>query len=1362
MRRTPVLISILISAGVSAHASVQASPIDIDRKLYFKHLSVNEGLSQNSVTDFTRREDGMLMISTYDGLNFYDGYEIKSVRHTGDNPNGLFNNRVTCMLPYPDGKVWLGMDGGVARYDPRYDTYQNYTDSLGMLQSCWVASLCHDNGGNLWIGTRRDLVFGECLQGGGFRFQTVANFPAGWVDSINRDLHGRIWVCSSMGLFVFDGGGDNELSFREIEHFNNIRVSDILFDLKGNIWVGTENGLELQAAGSGDFKKVALRGSENFAISCLAQDSRSVIWVGSGEGLSRVETNSGRQFKIAQYTNADIFGALSDNWIQALMIDPSNVLWIGTRNGINYADLTLPRLFTFKTPSNNPSDFLPPFEGYINAMLLDSRNKLWICVYQKSILVYDLTSGRVDDITATVTRSMISKIIEARDGTLWLAARESVYRVTRTGERGYRSERVFTGVSPDYAMKQYQFYTDICEDSYGNIWIATIQGLVRLDPATGSYCTYTIGNGLASDSAFSLWSDIDSNTVWVGSPDNGLTRIIYTVNDILPPVVLRKKGTKYTLSHDQVWCVTESADGRVWVGTDSGLNVIELKGMDITSSRHVNLPYIKDAKVDAITEDAFGKLWLNSSQGLYCYDPEDGSVAVYRHEDGLRSNTCTSAACRVGEWLFVGTINGINYFNPSLFVDNAYIGSPIITDLKVLNSPIAPLEEYEGKVLLDRGLNHDPSLVLNYTQNSFTVGFTSDHYAAPEKNRFRYMLEEYDKRWIEKDARERFASYENIPSGKYLFRLLSANNNGVWSDTPRTISVHIKPPLWASWWAIAMYATLAWGMCLFTYIYLRSRHEWKNKLLMQEMERQNDKRLEEMKMNFYLNIAHELKTPLSLITAPLNDLRKKCDDDYTHLRLELIEKNRRNLHKRINQLLEMRRDSIDAIQMSVGSHDVHVVMVNIINLFLYQSEKNGIRLKYTTPVDNFTGWFDLGKIESVLINFITNAFKFTPPGGYVEVVLRHENNQAGEWAVISVIDSGVGMEESEIPRIFDMFYHGTPLQGNSNGMGLSFSKVIAEQHGGMIDVKSRHGFGSTFTLHIRIDRDFYKTEHLVADDDPDPAALRHAKTELPQADARESNQYTILVIEDNEDMLAYMTDSLKNNFNILTAPDGEAGLASAVKNKPDLIITDMMMPHVDGMELIRRLKSNTGTAHIPVIVHSINSDKESIRETFMAGAQEYIVKPFDADSLIMRIMNQLNSRNYFARRVRSEKLLVPSDITIPSEEERLLGKIREIMELNMSDSAFGVDELANSLNMTRNHLYRRLKSLSIDMNAMDIIRNFRMQRAAQLLATGQLLMTEVMYETGMTNHSRFKQYFKEVHGMTPREYANQFVTNISP
>jgi ligand-binding sensor domain-containing protein len=520
------------------------------------------------------------------------------------------------------------------------------------------------------------------------------------------------------------------------------------------------------------FTPLVFGGRPAIPVTRTVRDAPDHLWVGSGvEGLFSVRLDSaGHAVGWEHYPRSDRFGAISSDEIHCMWVDRSRVLWVGTRLGLNMANISPPEFYTFTPLLRSGYSVLGSNGRVINALFIDRSERLWINSMYDGTFRYDFRSGRLEDISRAVTSSSVSRIIQTRDGTIWVAAQEGVWRITEDS-RGVLSKRLLRlpGI-PVGVASHYRYFLDLIEDGAGDLWIATVDGLIRYSPRTDLAATYTRAHGLASSSAYCLAADASRNIIWMGSSDRGISRIVYRDDSPEIEVQLLSSDTyPFGLGCDQVWALHLDQDGVLWIGTDAGFYRMDAAS-GISEAIRITAPYLDDAKIVAIIADRQGDLWLNSNQGLYRHTPSTGSTRRYIREDRLQSDTWTEgAACSSDGWIFVGGVNGVNYFNPALFVPNAYAGRPLLTGMKIFNRPVEVGKEYDGRVTLDRSLNVVDRVALSYRQNNFTLEFSSDHYATPSKNRFRYRLEGYDGDWIEVGAGQRFASYARLPSGNYTF-----------------------------------------------------------------------------------------------------------------------------------------------------------------------------------------------------------------------------------------------------------------------------------------------------------------------------------------------------------------------------------------------------------------------------------------------------------------------------------------------------------------------------------------------------------------------------------------------------------------
>ncbi len=1352
-----IFLFITIGSSVFCQKLLNGNSNDM-RKFSFKSISVNEGLSQFAITSILQDGNGFMWMGTYDGLNRYDGFNVTAMRHIYNNPTSLINNRILALAIKSKKELWIGSQDGLISYDNASQQFRSIPEATKDLNSPRINTLFIDHYGNLWIGTEKGVSVGYLQKNETYSYVAYNYFKNMYITNFCEDRNGSIWMTTSNGAYIIDKKNVG-ISIRLLKGTSNVNMCMVYNDKNNRIWLGGDDYFSVvkKEAKNYSIKRLEkqLHGKGELNVRSFAEDTvNSGFWVGTWkQALINFEID--RQENVSKKTEYNTNSGLEDNDISTLYIDKSNVLWAGTRNGISYTDLS-PKKFQHLQLFENTAGTLGLKKKYINSLFVDSDNKLWINIYQMGLFVYDLKTKNISDATRRVTPNSIMEIMEDRKGNLWFGSFDGIYRLPKSERNNpaSKAEKINTGVLNNLL----NLNATIIEDKYGKMWFSINRCLLRYFPEKKSYIEYTEKDGLPyTQGSYQIFYTPNSDFIWIYSIHSGISKIYFNKdNDQLR---IESFASNANMANRFVWQLFVDKNNTLWVGSDTGLDKIKLNSEN-NEVEHFDNPAIRNSKVSFIVNDKFDNLWIGSSQGLYSIDIKTNEVQRYTHEDGLQSNSFTDAFAKTKDGIiFVGGINGINYFNPQKITENKFPSYNVFTAFRIHNKDVTINEKLFGNIMLKQDINFTERIKLNYKQNNFTLEFAALHFAASKRNLYRYKLEGYDHDWIEVDANHRFASYSNLPAGTYKFKLLTSNNDHVWTNTPKELTITILPPPWKTFWAYALYVLIIGVILFFILKYIYDKQVWRNKLLIQQLEKQKEHEMNEMKLSFFTNITHELRTPLVLILGPLRDLINwgNVHEEFVSYRLNIINKNANRLLDLINQILNVRSMSANHLPLSISVCDMEALVNNIVNSFDFYSEKEGITLSFACDGNLKEAWIDKDKIEKVLHNLISNAMKYTPRGGNVDVRLWLYTDAFSmqRKAFVSVKDNGVGIEKNRINKIFDMFYSSSSSgNGNSWGIGLSFSKILVEAHLGKIEVESQQGAGSIFTFFVPIDRDAYDAKIIRADKKEETPAPEN-KVEKTEERFENDSRYTVLVVEDNDDMRDYIRESLKNDFRIIEALDGEEGLTLARKHIPNAIISDLMMPKIDGISLIVRLKGDTRTNFIPVIVHSVKDDKNSIWEAFSAGAQDYIVKPFEPEILIRKINNLLSARKEYAKKLQTDQIITPTEVESVNPDVELLAKITNIVEQNLSNSDLNAFLLSSELGMSRMQLYRKLKNVSGGKQISELILDIRLKRAAQLFLLGDKRINEVMYETGFNNNTRFKDYFKKMFGVTPAEFIKQ-------
>jgi signal transduction histidine kinase/DNA-binding response OmpR family regulator len=683
--------------------------------------------------------------------------------------------------------------------------------------------------------------------------------------------------------------------------------------------------------------------------------------------------------------------------------------------------------------------------------------------------------------------------------------------------------------------------------------------------------------------------------------------------------------------------------------------------------------------------------------------------------------------------------------------------------------------EVNGRVILKRSLLLTKEITLTHGDKNFSVEFAALHYSNPKGNRYKYKLENYDNDWISTDAYTRRASYSDLPANTYYLKVLASNSDGCWSVEPAVLKIIVLPPWWLTWWAYFIYFTIIGLIFFFSYQYIVSKIQFRNQLLIEQLKVEKEKELAQMKMQFFTNVSHEFRTPLSLIVDPLERLiREKIPQPKAQNYYTLMYKNAQRLLNLINQLLDFRKIESGNLQLKLSVHDIVPFIKNIAEAFEFHASQRNIQFLFNTTLESLPLVFDPEKLDKIIYNLLSNAFKYTSDGGKIELDFYQTQSEPDEngfvdFVVIKVSDNGIGISPSYLDKIFDVFYQ-VDDDGNKprgTGIGLALTKELVKLHKGKIAVKSEVGKGSLFVVFLPIIP--YQEDIIIPVSEKNKEknyVLDHANSDLlleedvsltPQTniDTGENHQPLILIVDDNNDVRAYLRSNLEDTYQIMEAKHGAEGVARAIELVPDLIISDIMMPGIDGIELCRKLKTDEHTSHIPIILLTARQSDEYKIEGYETGADAYITKPFNTAILQSRIKNLLDSRQRLRELFSKGSSLEVKKIAINVTDEAFINKVLKLIEENMSETNFDTDALAGKLRMSRSQLYRKIKALT-NQTVHDFISTFRMNKAAELLLNGELSISEVAYKVGYTLHTNFTRSFVKQFGETPSKYIESF------
>ncbi len=898
---------------------------------------------------------------------------------------------------------------------------------------------------------------------------------------------------------------------------------------------------------------------------------------------------------------------------------------------------------------------------------------------------------------------------------------------------------------------------EIYEDRERNLWIGTLgNGLDMLDRKTNQFKHYknTEGQPALSLAAYisAIMQDRKGN-LWIGS-EQGVSVFNKNKNS---SVLYRHTNDKNSLSHNNIICFLEDSKGRIWVGTREGLNLFN----EQTNSFQVftTLEGLPNNMILNILEDKYQTLWLSTPNGLCSMVPvqKDGgfsfSIISYDEMNNIQNtefNENAALVTRKGELIFGGPA-GFNIIDPNEIKKSANHAKIVFTGLQILNKNVEPGEQVNNRVLLEQALPHLQQIDLKYKENVFSIEFASLDFTHGNLDKYAYMLEGFNNDWLYTDRTQRKATYTNLDPGHYTLKVKVLNRNGLWSDI-KTLRINIQPPFWRTTLAYIIYAIIAAGIFLLARRITLDRIHMRFEVKQQRREAERAHALEQLKTKFFTNVSHEFRTPLSLIIAPLDKIIRQSGDDEQKKQLNLVQRNAKRLLSLVNQLLDFRKMEVQEMKLHPSIGDIISFCRDISNSFMDVAEKKNIQFSFSSNVETLEIYFDKDKIEKILFNLLSNAFKYTHDNGIVSINLVYNppvNNEGDGTLALEVKDTGIGIPADQQEKIFERFFQtdvSESMMTQGTGIGLAITKEFVRLHNGIITVKSEPEKGSSFTVLLPAKKIYEPSTRVTA------PALTEVAEQLPlEGGQGKDKKRTILIVEDNEDLRFYLKDNLKANYHVEEAVNGKEGWEKIKLTNPDLVVSDIMMPLMDGVELARKIKNETLTAHIPVILLTAMGSEEKQLEGLKAGVNDYITKPFTFEILASRVRNLLAQQKLLQKRFQKQIEVNPGEVTITPVDEKFLQSALDVVEKNMDNPEFSVEDFSRDMFINRVTLYRKILSIT-GKTPIEFIRSIRLKRAAQLLKKSGMTIAEIAYEVGFNNPKNFTKAFKDEFNVTPSKY----------
>lgn len=1176
-------------------------------------------------------------------------------------------------------------------------------------------------------------------------------------------------------------------------------IASTLYRQDDQIYIGTStDGLYTYSITQKTFEKVIpILGTKQ--IQAILQQSPTRIWVATeGAGLFLINPKT-KEIKNYLHSPSNP-KSISSNYIRSLAMDSQNRLWIGTFNDLNiYHEGT----DSFASYSSNPVENGSLSQRSVRSIFMDSQGGMWLGTYFGGLNYYHPIRNRFKNIRNipyknSLSDNVVSCIVEDKDKNLWIGTNDgglNLYNpITQRftsytlqedeSARGIGSNNIKavyvdekkslvyigthagglsilhrnSGQVENFNQRNSQLVNEnvyaILPDGEGNLWLGTLSALVRFNPEQRSFTTIEKekdGTPVVSKQITTLFRD-SHKRLWIGG-EEGLSVFKQEGLDIQKASILPVSNVTKLFTN----CIYEASNGVIWVGTREGFYCFNEKDKQI--KRYNTTNGLPNNVVYGILEDSFGRLWLSTNRGISCFNPETEKFRNFTESDGLQSNQFNTASyCRtsVGQMYF-GGINGITTFRPELLLDNPYTPPVVITKLQLFNKVVRPDDETG---ILTKNISETKSITLKSWQTAFSIEFVVSNYISGQHNTFAYKLEGYDKEWYYLTD-SRTVSYSNLPQGTYQFLVKAANSDGKWNPIPTALEIIVLPIWYKTWWALLIFFATFAGFITFVFRFFWMRKSMEAQLEIERRDKEHQEEINQMKMRFFINISHELRTPLTLILTPLQEIINKISDRWTRNQLEYIQRNANRLLHLVNQLMDYRRAELGVFELKAKKGNAHQLIQD--NFLFYDKLARHKKITYTlhSELEDKEVLFDANYLELIVNNLLSNAFKYTESGQSITVTLKEENG----WLLLQVSDTGIGIPINKQGKIFERFYQ-IESEHVGSGIGLSLVQRLIELHHGRIELDSEENKGSTFSVYLPQDLSVYKPSELASNNEQNEEEQVYStnskamyfidteKVENESVESGDKKRGTILIVEDNNEIRRYLNNGLADLFNTLEAGNGEEALEKLKDNEVDVIVTDVMMPVMDGIKLCKNVKQNIRTCHIPVIILSAKTDIKDQMEGLQMGADDYIPKPFSLAILTTKIQNMMRTRRRMLDKYAKSLEVEPEKITFNAMDEALLKRAMAIVEKNMDNIEFSTDEFAREMNMSRSNLHLKLKAITGE-STIDFIRKIRFNEAAKLLKDGRYTVAEVSTMVGFNTPSYFATSFKKYFGCLPTEYIKK-------
>lgn len=1342
------LLLLLVSKAYSVNDKLQIS---------FENFPYMSQLPSNSIRRLFQDKEGYMWFGTLDGLCRYDGYQVKSFRSDMNNPTLLTNNEILCLTEDNENHLWIGTNQGLNILDKSNFKIVPFNEDI--FRGDHISSLVTDNNGNIWIGSQRGLYFYNV------RTKSIRNYASDpydkktisgtGVNSIYKDNHGDIWILLwGNGLCRYIPESDNFIRYPPIGKLN--RPFRLYQDKKNNYWICTwgdgffhfnPNETEEKMYTFLPVMNVSGNDSETTFYSIVQDDKYGFLWLMSLTGLYVVKYNENgtlSSIDISEYLTG------SSKLYSEIIKDKDNNLWIGAfSEGAIFINFERPPV------KNYSLDILRQRMGFyssIKALDEDKDGLVWLGLNRYGLCLYDRqnnTARMYTDIPGLKNLKNLETVNYIREiksrNEHWVCCNDNlIYAFRKNG-----NDILFSGYIDLNVRSGFNYGGDktLFEDRSGNVWVGMADGVMMVSTLNVASLVLLI------PSVTGITQDLDGN-IWISSEQSGLCMLTRSGHGYKSTIY-----DKYSpgLNTNNVQSVCAHPSGKLWIGTKEGRMIIYDKKKNIFTDVS-NLCAMTGEGILNILVDDIGNVWISTNKKVTRFNPQTETSTYYGVSDNIAVNSFIGGACSkslTGEMLFGGN-RGFCSFLPEKGKKIIKSNSTrvFITDVKVHNQSVFDLA---SGAFFD---NEKNKLVMSHSEQNVEIEFSTLNYAFPSKIQYAYKLEGIDYDWNYVGNNRRFANYNNLRRGTYRFLLKATDENGLWSEKVTTLEIIKKPAFYETWWAKLCYLIVAAFLLLSFYRFTINRLRLRDELKIARIDREKSEELTQTKLRYFTNISHELLTPLTIISCLIDDLELSFKGKFWQYEVMKVNVNR--LKRLLQQILDFRKVESGNMKLKVAEEDI-VYFTGRICKFNFNplAKEKQIHFSMVSAEESVLAWFDAEKLDIVLFNLLSNAFKYTSNGGSIRVDMERFTQDKHNFVRIQVSDTGRGISPADIENIFNRFYSNDPTNSVENhGIGLTLTKELLELHHASIRVDSEIDIGSIFTVEIPIDKEFYSENERIEvpsqsqTENLPKIGLDEESIEPEDLEPIVREDINVLIVEDNAQLRSLINKILNKRYNTLVAENGAVAMKVIEENQVDIVVSDIIMSEMDGLELCRTLKNNLDTSHIAILLLTAkNSDDDRI-ESYNAGADGYLSKPFELKVLEAKINSMVKNRKHKTEKFKSNAEINISSLEFTSIDERFLENAIAVIEEHLSEPDFDLDMFSGKLNMSKSSLYRKIKSLT-GLSPVEFTKNIRLKHACQMLNKQMGNISDIAYLVGFADPKYFTSCFKAEFGMTPTEFVRK-------